>query len=210
MTEVDGVRERSPALPRHACLLTGGSPARRGPAAERVREHLPALAAPPRRRANRRFSSAPRLWPRLAVGALGLLVAGWLVRRLRERARTRRVAATRGRRRTGHWCEARERYRRSMNERLGAGDVVRAYLRVFETGKVDEFETLVAEDVECWGANQHLHGREWPAGSVDNPGLSSCRLEILELFEAGSRVTVYFRSTYRHDATGRDVEQTGL
>jgi len=23
MTEVDGVRERSPALPRHACLLTG-------------------------------------------------------------------------------------------------------------------------------------------------------------------------------------------
>jgi len=97
-----------------------------------------------------------------------------------------------------------------MNETLGAGDVVRAYLRVFETGKVDEFETLVAEDVECWGANQHLHGREWPAGSVDNPGLSSCRLEILELFEAGSRVTVYFRSTYRHDATGRDVEQTGL
>ena len=99
-----------------------------------------------------------------------------------------------------------------MNENGGSspGDVVRAYLRVFETGQVGDFDTLVADDVECWGANQHLRGRQWPAGSVDNPGLSNCRLEVLELFEAGSRVTVYFRSTYRHDASGRDIAQTGL
>jgi ketosteroid isomerase-like protein len=49
-----------------------------------------------------------------------------------------------------------------MGETRGAGDVVRAYLRVFETGDIDELDT------------------------------------------------VYFRSTYRHDATGRDIEQTGL
>jgi predicted ester cyclase len=34
-------------------------------------------------------------------------------------------------------------------------------------------------------------------------------MEIIELFAAGDRVVVYFSNTYRHDATGRDVVQTG-
>ena len=36
----------------------------------------------------------PRLWARLGVGALGVLVLGWLIRWLRERARMRRIVAT--------------------------------------------------------------------------------------------------------------------
>jgi ketosteroid isomerase-like protein len=88
--------------------------------------------------------------------------------------------------------------------------VVRRYLNVFETGDVSEMETLVAEDVEIWGAGHHVSGRQYPMGSVVNPGLSNCRIEIIELFTAGDRVVVYFSNTYRHDTTGRDVVQTGL
>jgi hypothetical protein len=40
------------------------------------------------------FPVGPRLWPRLAMVAVGVLVLGWLGRRLRERARMRRIAAT--------------------------------------------------------------------------------------------------------------------
>jgi hypothetical protein len=40
------------------------------------------------------FPVGPRLWTRLAVAALGVLVVGWLIRRLRERARMRRIVAT--------------------------------------------------------------------------------------------------------------------
>ena len=94
MTEVDGVRERSPALSRHACLLTGDH--------QFAEDLLQSALASTFRHWRRLRGGArtavshrpPRLWTRLAVGALGLLVAGWLVRRLRERARTRRVAAT--------------------------------------------------------------------------------------------------------------------
>jgi hypothetical protein len=40
------------------------------------------------------FPIGPRLWTRLAVGALGAVVLGWLIRRMRERARMRRIVAT--------------------------------------------------------------------------------------------------------------------
>jgi len=40
------------------------------------------------------FLIGPRLWTRLIVGALGVLLIGWLTRRVRERARIRRVMAT--------------------------------------------------------------------------------------------------------------------
>jgi ketosteroid isomerase-like protein len=94
---------------------------------------------------------------------------------------------------------------------MSAGDVVRAYLKLFETQDVGGLDALMAEDVQAWGANQHAQGRQAPAGAIaGSPGLSNCRLEILEFHEAGDRVTVYFRTTYRHDASGRDVQQTGL
>jgi ketosteroid isomerase-like protein len=89
-------------------------------------------------------------------------------------------------------------------------DVVRCYLKVFETGDVTEMETLVADDVEIWGGGSHVVGRKFPMAAVHTPGLSDCRMEIIELFAAGDRVVVYFRNTYHHDAAGRDVTQTGL
>ena len=91
------------------------------------------------------------------------------------------------------------------------GEVVRAYLNLFETEDVAGLDDLVAEDVQAWGANQHARGRDVVAQSVaGTPGLSNCRLEIVEFFEAGDRVTVYFRNTYRHDSSGRDIQMTGM
>ncbi|GIM97365.1 WD40 repeat domain-containing protein [Paractinoplanes toevensis] len=40
------------------------------------------------------FFIGPLMWPRLIVGAAGVLVLWWLIRRARERARLRRVVAT--------------------------------------------------------------------------------------------------------------------
>jgi len=91
------------------------------------------------------------------------------------------------------------------------GEVVRAYLKLFETEDVAGLDALMAEDVQAWGANQHVTGREVVAGSVaGTPGLSNCRMEIVEFYEAGDRVTVYFRNTYRHDSSGRDIHMTGM
>jgi hypothetical protein len=64
--------------------------------------------------------------------------------------------------------------------------------------------------VEIWGGGTHVVGRKYPMDAVHTPGLSDCRMEIIEMFAAGERVVVYFRNTYRHDATGRDITQTGL
>jgi len=89
-------------------------------------------------------------------------------------------------------------------------DVVRRYLKVFETGDLAEMEATVAEDVEIWGAGSRVVGRRYPMGVVNTPGLSDCRMEIVELFAAGDRVVVYFHNTYRHDASGRDVTQSGI
>jgi ketosteroid isomerase-like protein len=89
-------------------------------------------------------------------------------------------------------------------------DVVRRYLKVFETGDLAEMQAVVAEDVEVWGGGTMVTGRQHPMAAVQTPGLSHCRVEILEMFAAGDRVVVFFRLTYRHDATGRDVTQTGL
>ncbi|MGY0233304.1 ester cyclase [Longispora urticae] len=89
-------------------------------------------------------------------------------------------------------------------------DVVRRYLRVFETGDLAELEAVVAEDVEIWGAGNRVVGRRYPAEAVTTPGLSDCRVDIVELFAAGDRVVAYFVNIYRHDATGRDVRLSGI
>jgi ketosteroid isomerase-like protein len=64
-------------------------------------------------------------------------------------------------------------------------DVVKRYLKVFETGDLDELRAVVAEDVEIWGAGNHVRGIEYPIGAVTTPSLTACRMEIIELFAAG-------------------------
>ncbi|MFE0462935.1 ester cyclase [Kitasatospora sp. NPDC058965] len=89
-------------------------------------------------------------------------------------------------------------------------EVVRRYLRVFETKEVAEFEELVAEDVLVHGAGLHGRGRHYPEGAVLTPGLSNCRVQVDDLCAAGDRVTVAFTLTYTHDRSGRDLTMTGL
>jgi ketosteroid isomerase-like protein len=89
-------------------------------------------------------------------------------------------------------------------------EVVRRYLRVFETKDVAEFEELIAEDVLVHGAGFHGQGRHYPEGAVLTPGLSNCRVQVDDLFSAGDRVTVAFTLTYTHDRSGRDLTMTGV
>ena len=89
-------------------------------------------------------------------------------------------------------------------------EVVRRYLRIFETRQVAEREDLVAEDVLIHGAGRHVRGRHHPEGAILTPGLSNCRVRIDDLFAAEDRVTVAFTLTYTHDRTGRDLTMTGI
>lgn len=89
-------------------------------------------------------------------------------------------------------------------------EIVRSYLRVFETRDVAALRELVAEDVVVHGAGTHVIGRQHPERAVLTPGLSNCRVRVDELFAAGDRVTVAFTLTYRHDRTGRDLTMSGL
>ncbi|WP_404870199.1 ester cyclase [Kitasatospora griseola] len=89
-------------------------------------------------------------------------------------------------------------------------EVVRRYLRVFESKDVSQIEELVAEDVLVHGAGQHGQGRHYPEGAVLTPGLSNCRVRVDDLFAAGDRVTVAFTLTYTHDRSGRDLTMSGI
>ena len=89
-------------------------------------------------------------------------------------------------------------------------EIVRRYLRVFETRDVAEFDELVAEDVVVHGAGFHGQGRQYPVGAVLTSGLSNCRVQVDDLFSAGDRVTVAFTLTYTHDRSGRDLTMTGV
>ncbi|GLP69008.1 hypothetical protein TUSST3_56310 [Streptomyces sp. TUS-ST3] len=89
-------------------------------------------------------------------------------------------------------------------------EIVRRYLRVFETRDVAEFDELVAEDVVVHGAGFHGQGRQYPVGAVLTSGLSNCRVQVDDLFSAGDRATVAFTLTYTHDRSGRDLTMTGV
>ena len=89
-------------------------------------------------------------------------------------------------------------------------EIVRRYLRVFETQDIAELRELVAEDVIVHGAGTHVRGRRYPEGSMAAPGLSDCRVRVDDLFAARDRVTVAFTLTYRHDRTGRDLIMSGI
>jgi ketosteroid isomerase-like protein len=88
-------------------------------------------------------------------------------------------------------------------------ELMKRYLRVFETLDAGEFQEIVAEDVIAHGAGHHVQGRHWVENSVAAPGLSSCRLRVDDLFAARDRVTVSFTMTYTHSRTGKDVTMTG-
>jgi ketosteroid isomerase-like protein len=89
-------------------------------------------------------------------------------------------------------------------------EVIRRYLRVFETLQVEELNELVDEDVAIHGAGHHVRGRHLVEGSVLTPGISNCRMRVDDFFAAGDRVTVAFTMTYTHDRTGRDLVMSGL
>jgi ketosteroid isomerase-like protein len=88
-------------------------------------------------------------------------------------------------------------------------ELMKRYLRVFETLDAGEFQEIVAEDVIAHGAGHHVQGRHWVEDSVAAPGLSSCRVRVDDLFAARDRVTVSFTMTYTHSRTGKDVTMTG-
>lgn len=88
-------------------------------------------------------------------------------------------------------------------------ELMKRYLRVFETLDVSELKEIVAEDVIAHGAGHDVQGRHWVENSVAAPGLSSCRVRVDDLFAARDRVTVSFTMTYTHDRTGKDVTMTG-
>ncbi|GAA3656331.1 hypothetical protein GCM10022267_48190 [Lentzea roselyniae] len=86
-------------------------------------------------------------------------------------------------------------------------EVVRRYLRVFETRNVAE---LVAEDVLVHGATSHVRGRHHPEQAVLTPGLSNCRVQVDDFFAAADRVSVACTLTYTHDRSGKDLTMSGL
>lgn len=89
-------------------------------------------------------------------------------------------------------------------------EVVRRYLSVFETRRLEQLRDLVAEDVVIHGAGKTVEGREHVEDSICTPGLSDCRVRIDDLYGAGDRVTAVFSLTYRHVRSGTDVTMTGI
>jgi len=88
-------------------------------------------------------------------------------------------------------------------------EIIKRYLRVFETRDVGELKEIVADDVIAHGAGRGVQGRHWVENSVLAPGLSACRVRVDDLFAARDRVTVSFTMTYTHERTGQDVAMTG-
>jgi predicted ester cyclase len=89
-------------------------------------------------------------------------------------------------------------------------DIVLRYLRVFVTRDLAELARLVDEEVEIHGAGSRVRGRHFVEGAVQQAGLTCTRVEVIELFASGERVTVYFRQHLVHDRSGREVTLTGI
>jgi ketosteroid isomerase-like protein len=87
-------------------------------------------------------------------------------------------------------------------------DVVRRYLRTFATRDLDELRTVVADDVEMYGAGQFARGRHYVEAAVMAPGLTVVDQQVVELHSAGHRVTVAGTNTYRQDSTGKTAVQS--
>lgn len=87
-------------------------------------------------------------------------------------------------------------------------DVVRRYLRTFATRDLNELRTVVADDVEIYGAGQFVRERHNVEAAITAPGLTVVGQQIVELYSAGHRVTVAGTITYRQDSTGKTAEQS--
>lgn len=86
--------------------------------------------------------------------------------------------------------------------------VVRRYLDTFVTRDLDTLAEVLADDVEVFGATQHVRGRDVVARAITTPGLSCVGVRVVELFAAADRVTVLVELTWRQDRTGTEVVQS--
>jgi ketosteroid isomerase-like protein len=89
-------------------------------------------------------------------------------------------------------------------------DIVRQYLRVFETFAVDELTGLVAPNVIVHEGGTTVRGLGWVRAAVRTPGLAACRISIDDLFAARDRVMVACTVTYTRAETGQQLTLTGL
>ncbi|MGH3164921.1 MAG: ester cyclase [Trebonia sp.] len=99
----------------------------------------------------------------------------------------------------------------SQNSEVFNTALIKRYLRVFETFKIEDLKEIVAEDVIIHGAGQTVQGRHWVEQGVLSQGITACSVRIEDLFAARDRVTVAFTLTYKHERTGdKDVIMTGV
>ena len=90
------------------------------------------------------------------------------------------------------------------------GDVVRRFLRVFETFAVQELAFLLDPDVIVHEGGTTVRGFDWVSAAVRTPGLAACRIEIDDLFAARDRVMIACTVTYTRAGTGQQLTLTGL
>ena len=99
-----------------------------------------------------------------------------------------------------------------MAETLGQqeqnAEVVRRYLRVFETRDLAELRAVMAEDVEIYGAGMSVRGRRNVEQVICADGATVVAQEIVELHACADRVTVAIAQTYRQDRTGKTAVQS--
>jgi hypothetical protein len=88
-------------------------------------------------------------------------------------------------------------------------DVVRRYLRVFESFAVEELAFLLDRDVIVHEGGTTVRGIDWVTAAVRTPGLAACQIRIDDLFAARDRVMVACTVTYTHE-TGQQLTLPGL
>jgi ketosteroid isomerase-like protein len=88
-------------------------------------------------------------------------------------------------------------------------DIVRRYLRVFETFAVEELPFLLDRSVIVHEGGTTVRGIDWVSAAVRTPGLAACQIVVDDLFAARDRVTVAFTLTYTRERTGEDLVMTG-
>ena len=86
--------------------------------------------------------------------------------------------------------------------------VVRRYLDTYLTRDLDALAEVMAEDVEAFGSNQHVRGRQIVADVVTTPGITAVAVDVVELLAAQDRVAVHVLMTWRQDRTGTEVVQS--
>jgi SnoaL-like domain len=89
-------------------------------------------------------------------------------------------------------------------------DVVRRYLRVFETFAVEELAFLLHRSVIVHEGGTTVRGIDWVSAAVRTPGLAACRIVVDDLFAARDRVMVACTVTYTREGTGQQLTLSGL